>query len=99
MRLRGLRPRTVSAFLVAVTAAAVVSVGAPAAADEVPVWNGFGRGLTAQRAIEKAIDDVEIMASSEGLFDCELVAEPIVWPPDRSKGETSFTAGVDMICV
>jgi len=27
------------------------------------------------------------------------VAEPIVWPPDRSKGEISFTAGVDMICV
>ncbi|RAY16845.1 hypothetical protein DPM19_01375 [Actinomadura craniellae] len=89
-----------SAFLVAVTASALVAVGTPATADEVPVFNGFGRGMTAERAIERAIDDAENSASSEGLFNCELIAEPIVWPPGTwAVGDVSYTASVDMICV
>ncbi|MEO3857401.1 hypothetical protein [Acrocarpospora sp. B8E8] len=71
-------------------------MGTPAIADDVVLWNGFGRGRTAGRAIDKAIDDVEIMASSEGLFHCELFEEPVVWPP--AIGESSFTASVNMIC-
>lgn len=98
MRLRKSRRKTVYAFSVAATAAALVAVGTPAMAAESPVFNGFGRAMTAQRAVDKAIDDAENSASSEGLFDCGLIAQPIVWAPDPSRGEVSFTASVDMTC-
>lgn len=84
--------------LVAGPAAALVAVVSPAAADDV-VWNGFGRGRTPERAIAKAIDDVEIMAAGEGFFDCVLIEEPVIFPPGTwDPSETTFTAGVNMTC-
>ena len=46
-----------------------------------------------RRAIEKAIDDAEVSASGEGLFNCELVGEPLVWWDGLR-----FRAAVDMAC-
>ena len=41
----------------------------------------------------KAIDDAEVSAFGEGLFNCEIVGEPQVWI-DGSK----FRASVNMAC-
>jgi hypothetical protein len=48
-------------------------------ANAAALFNGCSFGSTPQRAIEKAIDDAENSASGEGLFNCELVGEPLVW--------------------
>ena len=56
-------------------------------------FNGCSFGSTPQRAIEKAIEDAEVSASGEGLFNCELVGEPLVWWDGLR-----FRAAVDMAC-
>ncbi len=63
------------------------------------VFTGGGRGLTADVAIQGAIDDAEVSASSEGLYDCALVGDPQVFEvfDDPIFGHV-FYAQVDMAC-
>jgi len=71
------------------TVLALTATSANAAA----LFNGCSFGSTRERAIEKAIDDAENSASGEGLFNCELVGEPLVWWDGLR-----FRAAVDMTC-
>ena len=64
-----------------------------ASANASGLFNGCSFGSTPERAIEKAIDDAENSASGEGLFNCQVVGEPLVWW-DGSR----FRAAVDMAC-
>ncbi len=73
-----------SITLLAVTASSASASG---------LFNGCSFGSTPERAIQKAIDDAENSASGEGLFNCEIVGEPLVWW-DGSR----FRAAVDMAC-
>jgi hypothetical protein len=57
------------------------------------LFGGCSFGSTPQRAIEKAIDDAENSASGEGLFNCVIVGEPLVW-----RDGSMFRAAVDMAC-
>jgi hypothetical protein len=57
------------------------------------LFGGCSFGSTPERAIAKAIDDAENSASGEGLFNCELVGEPLVW-----RDGSMFRAAVDMAC-
>lgn len=57
------------------------------------LFNGCSFGSTPERAIAKAIDDAENSASGEGLFDCVVVGEPLVWWDGLR-----FRAAVDMAC-
>ncbi len=71
------------------TVLAVTATSANAAG----LFNGCSFGSTPERAIAKAIDDAEVSAFGEGLFNCEVVGEPQVWI-DGSK----FRASVNMAC-
>jgi hypothetical protein len=62
-------------------------------ANAAGLFSGCSFGSTPERAIEKAIDDAEVSASGEGLFNCELVGEPLVWWDGLR-----FRAAVDMAC-
>ena len=62
-------------------------------ANAAGLFSGCSFGSTPERAIEKAIDDAEVSASGEGLFNCELVGKPLVWWDGLR-----FRAAVDMAC-
>jgi hypothetical protein len=57
------------------------------------LYSGCSFGSTPERAIHKAIYDAEVSASGDGLFNCELVGEPLVWMDG-----SMFRAAVDMAC-
>jgi hypothetical protein len=60
-------------------------------------FDGGGSGPTAETAIEAAIGDAENTASGYGLFTCELVGEPEVFP--RPPGSLrAFAAQVRLRC-
>src|SRR3546814_17996158 len=48
-----------------------------ASASASGLYNGCSFGSTLERAIHKAIYDAEVSASGDGLFNCELVGEPL----------------------
>jgi ApbE superfamily uncharacterized protein (UPF0280 family) len=77
------------------TGAASVTVLAltAATASASALYGGCSFGSTPERAIAKAIDDAEISASGDGLFNCEVVGEPLVW-----RDGSMFRAAVDMAC-
>ena len=79
----------------AVTALALTTTSASAAT----LWCGGGRGLTAERAIQNAIDDATTSASGAGQFSCELVGDPQVFETftDPIFGHL-FRAQVNMSC-
>jgi hypothetical protein len=85
--------RRIGVPLTTVAAATTVVALTAASAGATGLFNGCSFGSTPQRAIEKAIDDAENSASGEGLFDCELVGEPLVW-----QDGPRFRAAVDMAC-
>lgn len=61
----------------------VLIVGLTAASLEAGVaklFTGGGYGATAANAVRAAIEDAENSASSEGLYTCELVGEPLIFP-------------------
>jgi hypothetical protein len=64
-----------------------------ATASAAGLYNGCSFGSTPERAIAKAIDDAENSASGDGLFNCEIVGEPLVWIDGPR-----FRAAVDMSC-
>jgi hypothetical protein len=47
-------------------------------------FDGAGYGSTAETAVQAAIWDAEITASAYGLYTCELVGEPAVFPQPRN---------------
>lgn len=79
-------------------AVAVLVLGA-STADASSLWCGAGRGLTAENAIQGAIDDATVSASGVGEFTCELVGEPQVFETfnDPYFGHL-FRAQVTMSC-
>ena len=89
MRLHTYARRIGTMGAASLTVFALTTTSANAAA----LFNGCSFGSTPERAIEKAIDDAEVSASGEGLFNCELVGEPLVW-----QDGLMFRAAVDMAC-
>jgi hypothetical protein len=79
----------------AVTALALTASSASAST----LWCGGGRGLTADSAIQRAIQDATVSASGAGQFNCELVGEPQVFETfnDPNFGHL-FRAQVTMSC-
>jgi hypothetical protein len=80
MRLRTVTRRTGAMF--AVTGALVASLGAAPSAPANPngmLFDGGGRGPTAEVAIRSAIDDAANSASAYQLFTCSLVGTPQVF--------------------
>jgi hypothetical protein len=90
-----LRPysRRIGASLTMGAASLTVLALTATSASASGLFNGCSFGSTPERAIEKAIDDAENSASGEGLFNCEVVGEPLVWW-DGAR----FRAAVDMAC-
>jgi hypothetical protein len=60
-------------------------------------FDGGGSGPTPETAIQAAIWDAEITASGYGLFTCELVGEPAVFPQPPGSPR-SFSAQVRLQC-
>ena len=91
--------RRIGLPLTAVAASAVVLALTASTAEASGLWCGAGRGLTAEGAIQGAIDDARTSASGSGLFDCELVGEPEVFETfdDPYFGHV-FRAQVNMAC-
>jgi hypothetical protein len=60
-------------------------------------FDGAGYGPTAEYAVQAAIWDAETSASYYGLYRCELVGEPIVFPqPPNSR--RAFRAQASLSC-
>ncbi|MFE0172361.1 hypothetical protein ACFWZ2_08585 [Streptomyces sp. NPDC059002] len=81
------------------TAAALLAVTAPATASTAALYCGAGRGLTAEAAVQGAIDDARTSASADGKSQCELVGEPQIFEvfDDPNFGHI-FRASVNMSC-
>ena len=92
MNLRTFARRIGVPLKMGVASLAVLSLTAVSASAS-ELFNGCSFGSTPERAIEKAIDDAENSASGEGLFNCELVGELLVWWDGLR-----FRAAVDMAC-
>jgi hypothetical protein len=60
-------------------------------------FDGGGYGSTAETAVQAAIGDAEVTASGYGLFTCQLVEEPQVFPQPPGSLR-AFTAQVKMRC-
>ncbi|MGW7518918.1 hypothetical protein ACWGJ2_25355 [Streptomyces sp. NPDC054796] len=89
---------TRGALFVAGTAAALLSVAVPAMASTAQ-YCGAGRGLTAEVAVQGAIDDAQNSASGDGRFHCELEGQPQIFEvfDDPNFGHI-FRASVVMNC-
>lgn len=85
-------------FLTAAAVAALVATAAPAMASSA-LYCGAARGLTADNAIQGAIDDARTSASGDGRFQCELVGEPQIFETfDDPYFGHIFRASVTMEC-
>jgi hypothetical protein len=85
--------------LITGAAAATALMLAASTANASDLWCGGGRGLTADAAINRAIEDAKVSASSVGQFNCELVGEPQVFETfnDPNFGHI-FRAQVTLSC-
>jgi hypothetical protein len=84
--------------VVAGAVAVVALTGSPAAAS--PLFTGGGRGLTAQVAIQSAVEDAQNTAQSVGFYGaCAIVGEPAIFETrnDPNFGHV-FRAQVDVSC-
>lgn len=86
-------------FLTAAAVAALVATTAPAMASGSALYCGAARGLTADNAVQGAVDDARNSASGDGRFQCELVGEPQIFETfdDPYFGHV-FRASVTMEC-
>ncbi len=91
--------RTGHGLLVAAGAMTVVMlVASPATAS--PLFCGAGRGLTAENAVQGALDDAQNSAQSEGFYGaCTLSGEPQIFETfdDPNFGHI-FRAQVNVTC-
>ena len=92
MRLRTVARRIGAPLTMGAASLTVLALTATSASAS-GLYNGCSFGSTPERAIAKAIDDAENSASGDGLFDCEVVGEPLVWWDGLR-----FRAAVDMAC-
>ncbi|MFG2004992.1 hypothetical protein ACGFNU_38195 [Spirillospora sp. NPDC048911] len=92
------RRMTRGALLAVGSAAALVAAAGPSLASGA-LYCGAGRGLTRDVAIQSAIDDANVSASSDGRFHCVLDGEPQVFEvfDDPYFGHI-FRASVTMNC-
>ncbi|MEU7579891.1 hypothetical protein AB0B50_20075 [Streptomyces sp. NPDC041068] len=97
--LRATRWTARGGLLAAGTAAALLAVAVPATASTAALYCGAGRGLTAESAIQGAVDDARNSASGDGRFQCELVGAPQIFEvfDDPYFGHV-FRASVNMSC-
>lgn len=82
-------------------AAVLLGTTVPSSAGHAAVrfFTGGGFGPTPGTAIQAAIWDAEASAGGEGLYTCELVGEPTVFPQNRRpKGGPAFTAEATLGC-
>jgi ApbE superfamily uncharacterized protein (UPF0280 family) len=91
--IRHAHSRWIGASLTMGAASLTVLALTAASASATPLYNGCSFGATPERAIQKAIRDAEISASGDGLFNCVIVGEPLVWVDG-----TLIRAAVDMAC-
>jgi hypothetical protein len=89
----GAHARRIGSLLTMGAASLTVLALTASSASASGLFGGCSFGSTPERAIERAIDDAENSASGEGLFNCVVVGEPLVWW-DGSR----FRAAVDMAC-
>ena len=86
------------ATILVLTMASSPATGSAADTPWVPEsFDGGGYGSTAQSAIYAAIGDAENTASGYGLYTCELVGEPQVFPQPPGSLRR-FTAQVKLRC-
>ena len=98
MSLRSIRRAGVGFALSAGATAALMLIASPAMAS--PVFCGAARGLTAQTAIQGALDDAQVSAQSEGFYGaCVLVGQPQIFETfnDPRFGHL-FRASVNVTC-
>lgn len=97
--------RTLQAALTAFSAAVFLLTSSPAVGSaeiqsppSVPeIFDGAGYGSTADTAVRQAIGDAEVTASAYGLYHCELVEDPAVFPQPPGSLR-AFRAHVRMRC-
>ncbi|HEY7271793.1 MAG TPA: hypothetical protein VH502_03590 [Actinoplanes sp.] len=78
MNLRPGRRAGAGLVLAAGALTVVMLLGTPAMAS--PLFCGAGRGLTAQNAIQGALDDAQASAQAEGFYGaCSTVGEPQIF--------------------
>lgn len=80
----------------AACAAGLVSLEA-ASRGGAQLFTGGGFGPTAATAVQAAIWDAEASASAEGLYTCQLVGEPVVFPQPPG-ARRAFTAEATLSC-
>lgn len=86
-------------FFVTGAIAAVLAAAAPAMASGTALYCGASRGLTAEAAIQGAVDDAQTSASGDGRFQCALVGEPQIFETfDDPYFGHLFRASVTMDC-
>ena len=73
------RFRRIGAPLTVIGASAAAMALFASSASAAGFYCGAARGLTAEVAIQGAIDDAQNSASGDGLFNCELIGEPQVF--------------------
>ena len=85
-------------FTMGAAAVTVLALTASSASAST-LWCGAGRGLTAENAIQRAIDDAKVSAFGSGQFNCELVGQPQVFETfnDPNFGHI-FRAQVTLSC-
>lgn len=93
------RFRRIGAPLTVIGASAAAMALFASSASAAGFYCGAARGLTAEVAIQGAIDDAQNSASGDGLFNCELIGEPQVFESfnDPYFGHI-FRAQVNMDC-
>jgi hypothetical protein len=82
-----------------VAAAILFSLASPAAAQSGGMFfDGASFGPTEEVAVQGAIWDAEASASASGLFNCELVGEPEIFPGPAPEFNRNFRAQVRLFC-
>lgn len=92
-RCRRVMPIVATTILYAVPTPTLAS----GAQNDAVIFDGGGRGPTEEIAIRRAIYDAEVSASASGLFTCELVGEPQIFP-GFFQGDPIFRAQVTVEC-
>jgi hypothetical protein len=80
MRLRTVGRRTAATLAVTGVVGSLLGVASSAPADSNGMrFDGGGRGLTAEMAIRRALEDAAISASAYQLYSCTPVGQPQVF--------------------
>jgi len=82
-----------------VAAAILCSLGSPGVAQSDGMFfDGASFGPTEEVAVQGAIWDAEASASASGLFNCDLVGEPQIFPGPAPEFGRNFRAQVRLFC-